>query len=205
MAARIHLKQGEEANVSKEDPTLKHLKVGLGWDVRKTDNEFLSSDEKPADYDLDACAFMLNNFGNIRHERDFVFYNNMESDDKSVIHKGDNQTGEGSGDDEIIDVELGDVPFDITRIAFSGSIHNAVDRKQNFGMVDNAFIRLVNRDTGEEIVRYDLTGDYSQYNAIILGELYRIGAEWVFIAKGEGYKGGLAEVARSFDVNIRGE
>ncbi|MBK67644.1 MAG: chemical-damaging agent resistance protein C [Rickettsiales bacterium] len=204
MVETIRLTQGQEASVTEKDPALKHVAVGLGWDVRQVDNEF-SGDDKQADYDLDASAFLLNNFGRIRHEKDFVFYNNMRCDEGCVALTKDNQTGVGEGDDEIIEVELKEVPFDITRIAFAASIHNAIDRQQNFGMIENAFIRVVNKETDVEIVRYDLSGDFSAFNAIILGELYRVGSDWVFIAKGEGYKGALGEVARSFDVNVRGE
>ena len=154
---------------------------------------------------MDASAFLLNNFGRIRHEKDFVFYNNMSCEEGCVTLTGDNTTGEGDGDDETIELSLADVPFDITRIAFSASIHNAIDREQNFGMIENAFIRVVNKDNNQEVVRFDLTGDFSAYNALVLGELYRIGSEWVFIAKAEGFTGALGEVARSFDVNVRGE
>ena len=205
MVAKFDLTVGQEANLTQDDLTLRSVHVGLGWDVKQTNDEYGMSDKEVVPYDLDACAFLLNSRRMIRTERDFVFYNNLECEEGCVIHSGDNTTGHGDGDDEVISIELDKVPFDITHIVFTVSIHNAIDRQQTFGEVENAFIRVVNNDTKEEILRYNLTGDYHAHRGIVIGELYRVGSEWVFIAKDEGFSGGLAEIARSYDVNIRGE
>ena len=205
MVAKFDLTVGQEANLTKDDLTLRNVHVGLGWDVKTSEDEYGMSEKEAVPYDLDACAFMLNNRRMIRSERDFVFYNNLENETGCVIHSGDNTTGYGDGDDEAISIELDKVAFDVTHIVFTVSIHNALDRQQTFGEIENAFIRVVNKDTEEEILRYNLTGDFELHNAIVIGELYRVGSEWVFIAKDDGFAGGLAEIARSFDVNIRGE
>jgi tellurium resistance protein TerD len=188
----ISLAKGGNVSLSKEDPGLTKILIGLGWDARATDG---------ADFDLDASAFLLVETGKVRSDADFIFYNQLKSSDGSVEHTGDNLTGQGDGDDEALKVDLGRVPAEIQRVAVSVTIHDAEARRQNFGMVQNAFIRIVNDATGREVARYDLTEDYSTETALIFGEVYRHGAEWKFKAVGQGFQGGLAPLARNFGVN----
>jgi tellurium resistance protein TerD len=189
----ISLAKGANISLSKEEPGLTRILIGLGWDTRSTDGE---------DFDLDASAFLLTAAGKVRGDHDFIFYNQLKSSDGSVEHTGDNRTGEGEGDDEVIKVDLGRVPEEIQKLAVVVTIHDAESRRQNFGMVQNAFMRIVNDVTGREITRYDLTEDYSIETALIFGEVYRHGGDWKFRAVGQGYQGGLAPVARNFGVNV---
>jgi tellurium resistance protein TerD len=179
--------------LSKTDPTLNNVLIGLGWDARPTDGK---------DFDLDASAFMLKSDGKVRSDADFIFYNQKRSACGSVEHTGDNLTGAGAGDDESVILQLNKIPADIEKIAFTVTIHEADIRKQNFGQVSNAFIRVVNKDTGVEIARYDLSEDASTETAMIFGEVYRNNGEWKFKAVGQGYEGGLAPLARNYGINI---
>jgi tellurium resistance protein TerD len=188
----ISIAKGGNVSLSKEAPGLTKILIGLGWDARATDG---------ADFDLDASAFLLAESGKVRSDADFIFYNQLKSSDGSVEHTGDNLTGEGEGDDESIKVDLSRVPEAIQKIAVAVTIHDAENRKQNFGMVQNAFIRVVNDSDNKEIARYDLTEDYSTETALIFGEIYRHGAEWKFRAVGQGFQGGLAPLARNYGVN----
>ena len=167
--------------------------VGLGWDERSTDGSA---------FDLDASAFLLTASGKVRGDADFIFYNQLKSTDGSVEHTGDNRTGQGDGDDEAMKVDLSKVPAEITKIAFTVTIHDADARRQNFGQVANAFIRVVNDVTGTEIVRYDLAEDYSTETAMVFGELYRHNEEWKFRAVGQGYAGGLKAMCDQFGIQI---
>lgn len=189
----ISLNKGGRLSLSKEAPGLTKVLVGLGWDARATDG---------ADFDLDASAFLLNTAGKVRSEADFIFYNQLKSPCGSVEHTGDNLTGAGEGDDEVIKVDLSKVPAEVQKIAFTVTIHEADARKQNFGQVGNAYIRVVNADNNTEITRYDLAEDASTETAMIFGELYRNNDEWKFKAMGQGYAGGLAAVARDYGVNL---
>jgi tellurium resistance protein TerD len=189
----ISLNKGANLSLSKTDPTLSNLVVGLGWDVRPTDGQ---------SFDLDASAFMLKNDGKVRTDSDFIFYNQLRSSCGSVEHTGDNLTGQGDGDDESLILQLHKIPLDIERVAVAVTIHDAEVRKQNFGQVSNAFMRVVNKDTGTEIARYDLTEDASIETAMIFGEIYRHNGEWKFKAVGQGYAGGLAPLARHFGINL---
>ena len=189
----VSLAKGANVSLSKEEPGLQHILIGLGWDARSTDG---------ADFDLDASAFLLGESGKVRNDADFIFYNQLRSTDGSVEHTGDNRTGEGDGDDEALKVDLTRVPGEIQKIAVAVTIHDAETRRQNFGMVQNAFIRIVNSATDREIVRYDLTEDYSVETALIFGEVYRHAGEWKFRAVGQGFQGGLAPLARNFGVNV---
>jgi tellurium resistance protein TerD len=188
----ISLQKGGNVNLSKEDPTLKRVIIGLGWDPRSSDG---------ATFDLDGSAFLLRGDGKVRGDNDFIFYNNLVSSDGSVKHTGDNRTGQGEGDDERIEIDLARVPPEIERIVVSVTIHEADVRKQNFGMVARAFIRCINAEGEREIARYDLSEDGSTETAMIFGELYRYGAQWKFRAVGQGYNGGLGPLARSLGVN----
>ena len=188
----ISLQKGGNVNLSKEAPGLNKIIIGLGWDPRATDG---------AAFDLDGSAFLLKADGKVRADADFIFYNNLKSTDGSVTHTGDNQSGAGEGDDERLVVDLTRVPADIERISVGVTIHEAEARKQNFGMVSKAFIRCMNADGEKEIARYDLSEDSSTETAMIFGEVYRAGGEWKFKAIGQGFKGGLGPLARSFGVN----
>ncbi|WP_230482345.1 TerD family protein [Sphingomonas sp. Leaf21] len=189
----VSLAKGGNVSLSKEEPGLTHILIGLGWDTRTTDG---------TDFDLDASAFLLSAGDKVRGDSDFIFYNNLRSSDGSVEHTGDNRTGEGDGDDEALKVELGKVPADVQKIAVSVTIHEGEARRQSFGMVSNAFIRVVNDATGREIARYDLSEDASTETAMIFGEVYRHNGEWKFRAVGQGFKGGLAPMARNYGVNV---
>jgi tellurium resistance protein TerD len=188
----ISLQKGGNVSLSKEAPGLKKVIVGLGWDPRATDG---------ATFDLDGSAFLLRTDGKVRGDSDFIFYNNLKSPDGSVEHTGDNRTGQGEGDDERLIIDLPRVPAEIERIAIAVTIHEADQRGLNFGMVGHAFIRCVNADGEREIARYDLSEESSTETAMIFGELYRMGSEWKFRAVGQGFKGGLGPLARSFGVN----
>ncbi len=189
----VRLSKGGNVSLSKEEPGLARILIGLGWDTRTTDG---------TDFDLDASAFLLGSGDRVRGDADFIFYNNLRSADGSVEHTGDNRTGEGDGDDEALKVDLSAVPADVQKVAVAVTIHDGEARRQSFGMVSNAFIRVVNDATGREIARYDLSEDASTETAMIFGEVYRHNAEWKFRAVGQGYKGGLAPLARNFGVNV---
>lgn len=187
----ISLQKGGNVNLSKEAPSLKKLIIGLGWDPRATDG---------ATFDLDGSAFMLKSDGKARNDKDFIFYNNLKSTDGSVTHMGDNTDGSGEGDDEKITIDLSNVPTDIEKITFTVTIHDAEARKQNFGMVNKAYIRCLNADGDKELARFDLSEDSSTETAMVFGEIYRAGADWKFKAVGQGFVGGLAPLARSFGI-----
>ena len=188
----ISLQKGGNVNLSKEAPGLTKVLIGLGWDPRATDG---------AAFDLDGSAFLLKSDAKVRGDNDFIFYNNLKSSAGSVTHAGDNTTGAGEGDDETLMVDLTKVPAEIDKVEFCVTIHDAEARKQNFGMVGKAYIRCLNADGNAELTRYDLSEDGSTETAMIFGELYRAGSEWKFKAVGQGFKGGLGPLARSFGVN----
>jgi tellurium resistance protein TerD len=188
----ISLQKGGNVNLSKESPGLTSVIIGLGWDPRATDG---------ATFDLDGSAFMLRADGKVRSDDDFIFYNNLVSEDGSVEHSGDNRTGAGEGDDERLMIDLARVPRDVERIAVAVTIHEAEARRQNFGMVAHAFIRCLNAEDEREIARFDLSEEGSTETAMVFGELYRAGSEWKFRAVGQGYQGGLAPLARAFGVD----
>jgi tellurium resistance protein TerD len=189
----VSLNKGGNVSLTKEAPGLTAVAVGLGWDARTTTG---------ADFDLDASALMLGSSGKILSDQHFVFFNNLQSPDGSVQHTGDNLTGEGEGDDEVINVNLANVPPECDKIVFTVSIYEAESRGQSFGQVRNAFIRVVNQADGREITRYDLSEDASTETAMIFGELYRNGNEWKFRAVGQGYSSGLRGIAHDFGVNV---
>ncbi|HOV27328.1 MAG TPA: TerD family protein [Pseudobacteroides sp.] len=190
----ISLQKGQKVDLTKTNPGLTKIMVGLGWDTNKYDGGFA--------FDLDTAAFLLDDSGKVKSDADFVFYNNLNHASGSVTHMGDNLTGDGEGDDEQIKVDLSKVPAEVSKIAFTVTIHEAEQRKQNFGQVSNAFIRIVKEDTNEELIRYDLGEDFSVETAVVVGELYRNGAEWKFNAIGSGFQGGLAALCRNFGINI---
>lgn len=189
----VSLTKGGNVSLSKEAPGLTKIIVGLGWDARATDG---------TDFDLDASAFLLAESGKVRSDADFIFYNNKIGANGAVNHLGDNKTGQGAGDDEAVKVDLAALPADIAKIAFAVTIHDGEGRRQNFGQVSNAYIRVLNEANGDVIARYDLSEDASVETAIVFGELYRNGAEWKFRAVGAGFRGGLAPLAGNFGVNV---
>jgi tellurium resistance protein TerD len=190
----ISLQKGGNVNLSKTDPNLKQVLLGLGWDARSTDG---------VDFDLDASIFMVTESGKVRSDSDFIFYGQLRSPCGSIEHTGDNRTGAGDGDDEALKIKLDQVPAAVTRLVVAVTIHDAQARKQNFGMVHDAFIRLVNIETNVEIARFDLSEDYSTETAMVFGEIYRYGGEWKFKAVGQGYAGGLRALAIQHGVDVQ--
>lgn len=189
----VTLAKGGNVSLSKAAPNLTKVAVGLGWDARSTSG---------ADFDLDASALVTGPERKVLSDLHFVFYNNLRSPDGSIEHTGDNLTGEGHGDDEVINVDLPAVPPNVTNIFFPVSIHDADARLQSFGQVTNAYIRVVDLSNGSELARYDLSEDASTETAMLFGELYRHNGEWKFRAVGQGYASGLAGIARDYGVNI---
>lgn len=189
----ISLNKGGNLSLSKTVPTLKNILLGLGWEVRSSDG---------AAFDLDASAFLLGESGKVRSDDDFIFYNQLKSGCGSIEHTGDNRTGEGDGDDEALKISLTKVPDSIKRVVICVTIHDAEKRKQSFGQVGGAFMRVVNLDDNNEIVRFDLSEDYSTETAMIFGEIYRNNDEWKFKAVGQGYAGGLDALCKQFGINI---
>ena len=189
----ISLNKGGNLSLSKTDPNLVRVLIGLGWDERATDG---------AAFDLDASAFLLTATGKVRGYHDFIFYNQLKSQDGSVEHTGDNRSGQGDGDDETILVNLSKVAPEVEKIAITVTIHDAQTRGQNFGQIANAFIRVVNQDTNVEVVRFDLAEDYSTETAMVFGEVYRHNGEWKFRAVGQGYAGGLAAMCQQYGIQV---
>lgn len=190
----ISLQKGQKIDLTKTNPGLTNVMVGLGWDTNKYDGG--------NDFDLDAAAFLLGENGKVTQDTDFVFFNNKNHPSGAVNHMGDNLTGEGEGDDEQIKVDLSKVPANISKIDFTVTIYEAEKRSQNFGQVSNAFIRVVNAGSNEELIRYDLGEDFSIETAVIAAELYRNGGEWKFNAIGSGFSGGLAALCSNYGCNV---
>ena len=188
----VPLSKGGNINLTKTDSTMKNIVAGLGWDVRETDGET---------FDLDASILMVKADGKVRSDSDFIYYHQKDSACGALHHTGDNRTGAGDGDDEAIHVFLDKVPSDIQRLIIVVSIYEAEKKRQNFGQVLNAFVRLVNKDSNEEVTRYDLSENASMDTAMIFGEIYRYEGEWKFKAVGQGVKGGLAELVRQHGVD----
>ncbi|MBQ3929254.1 MAG: TerD family protein [Clostridia bacterium] len=191
----INLSKGQKVSLTKNNPGLKNIMVGLGWDINVYDTG--------GSFDLDTAAFMLDSSGHCPSDKEFVFYGNLVHPSESVKHMGDNLTGEGDGDDEKIMINLETIPQNIERIAFTATIYEAEQRKQNFGQVSNAYIRIVDVITGEELVRYDLAEDFSIETAVVVGELYRSNGEWKFNAIGSGFQGGLAALCANYGINAQ--
>lgn len=189
----ISLTKGSNVNLSKEAPGLNKISLGLGWGKRATAG---------SEFDLDASAFMLTEQGKVRSDADFIFYKQNVSTCGSVEHTGDNRTGEGDGDDEKINIDLSKVPADVQKVVFTVTIYEHDTRNQNFGMVSDAYIRVLDQANNQEVARYDLSEDASTVTAMIFGELYRHNGEWKFKAVGQGFTNGLAEMARNFGVSV---
>lgn len=188
-AGVINLSKGQKINLSKSKPSLKKIMIGLGWDTAKYSGS--------ADFDLDASVFLQDENGKTLPEN-FIFYNNLRSPDGSVVHQGDNRTGEGEGDDEQIFIDLEKVPAHIKKIAITVTIDSADQRRQNFGLVENAFCRLVNNDTDTEEARFDLGEEFSVETAVVIGELYKYNNDWNFRAIGQGFSGGLLALCNNY-------
>ena len=190
----VSLAKGQKVDLTKTNPGLSKITVGLGWDTNKYDGG--------NDFDLDSSVFLLDATGKVSGPQDFIFYNQTTGGNGSVVHTGDNLTGEGDGDDEQVQIALKEVPESVQKITFTVTIHEAEARTQNFGMVSNAFIRVVNDDTKQEIIRYDLGEDFSIETAVVVGELYRHNGEWKFSAIGSGYQGGLVALCNDFGLQV---
>ena len=190
----IQLKKGQKIDLTKGNPGLKHIRLGLGWDT----NMFDGGD----DFDLDVSLFMVGKSGKVEQDEDFIFYNNLKHPSEAVEHLGDNRTGDGDGDDEEILVDFSKIPDRIEKIAVTVTIYEAKERRQNFGQVNNSYVRVVNSDNEEELLRYDLGEEFSIETAIVVCEIYRHNGEWKFSAVGSGFEGGLEALCKNFGVNV---
>ncbi|QMV41453.1 TerD family protein [Cohnella cholangitidis] len=191
----ISLSKGQRIDLTKTNPGLKRAIIGLGWDT----NKYTGGEA----FDLDASAFLLHQNGKAGGIEDFVFYNNLSVYTGAVVHSGDNRDGQGDGDDEQIKLDFTKIPEAIHRIGITVTIHNAEQRNQNFGQVSNAFVRLVDEQTGSEILRYDLGEDFSVETAVVVCELYRHGGDWKFQAVGSGFAGGLSALAHNYGLDAK--
>jgi len=189
----LTLTKGGNLSLSKAAPTMTTAQIGLGWEVRATDGQ---------PFDLDASAFLLDAGGRVRSDGDMVFYNQLKSLCGAVVHQGDNRNGQGDGDDEVLTVDLARAPTEVQRIVFAVTIHDAAERRQTFGQVRGAYIRVCDARTKQEVARYDLVEDAANETALVFGEIYRHGPEWKFRAVGQGFAGGLGPLARSFGMRI---
>ncbi|MCM1992822.1 TerD family protein [Oceanirhabdus seepicola] len=192
----ISLSKGQKINLSKEAPGLKKAIIGLGWDTNKYSGGH--------DFDLDASAFLANESGKSAEE-DFVFYGNLKHKSEAVIHTGDNRTGDGDGDDEQIIVDFQKIPSHISKVAITATIYEAMKRQQSFGQVSNAYIRLVDAETNNEILRFDLSEEYSIETALVFCEIYIKNGEWRFSAVGAGFSGGLAALCQNYGLDVEAE
>lgn len=190
----ITLSKGQKVDLTKGNPGLKHVLIGLGWDTNRYDGGF--------DFDLDTAAFLIGENGKVTNDLDFVFYNNVKHSSGSVTHLGDNRTGAGDGDDEQIQVDLSKIPTNISKVAFTVTIHEAQDRRQNFGQVNNSYIRVIDVDKNEELIKFELGEDFSIETAVVVAEIYRHNGEWKFNALGSGFEGGLAALCNNFGINV---
>lgn len=190
----INLKKGQKINLTKDNPGLNKAIIGLGWDTNKYSGGY--------EFDLDASAFLVGNNGKVNDDLKFVFYNNLQDPSGAVVHTGDNRTGDGDGDDEQIIIDFSKVPSDIDKIAITVTIHEAEERGQNFGQVSNAFVRIVNEETDVEILRYDLSEDFSIETALVFCELYRNNGDWKFSAIGSGFSGGLEALCKNYSLQV---
>ena len=189
----VSLKKGANVSLSSQDPSLKEILIGLGWDPRASSG---------FQFDLDASAFLVGENGKVRNDNDFIYYNKLVSDCGSVKHNGDNRTGEGDGDDESLTITLDQVLKNVKKIIITVTIDEAEARKQNFGQVGDAFMRIVNLKTDVEIARFDLSEDYSVETAMVFGEIYKHNNEWKFKAVGQGFAGGLMEMCKIYGVSV---
>ncbi|PIE94507.1 TerD family protein [Bacillus fungorum] len=190
----IQLSKGQRIDLTKTNPSLVRAVIGLGWDTNKYNGGF--------EFDLDASAFLVDINNRCVNDSDFVFYNNLEHPSGSVIHTGDNRTGEGEGDDEQLIIDFSKIPANVNRIGITVTIHDAEQRYQNFGQVSNAFVRLFDEANNTELLRFDLGEDFSVETAVVVCELYRHGGDWKFNAIGSGFSGGLASLCRNYGLEV---
>ena len=190
----IQLKKGQKIDLTKGNPGLKHIRLGLGWDT----NMFDGGD----DFDLDVSLFMVGKSGKVEQDEDFIFYNNLKHPSEAVEHLGDNRTGDGDGDDEEMLVDFSKMPDRIEKIAVTVTIYEAKERRQNFGQVNNSYVRLLNSDNDEELLRYDLGEDFSIETAVVVCEIYKNNGEWKFSAEGAGFEGGLEALCKQYGLNV---
>lgn len=190
---RNKINRGDEYNITKKDPTIKDIMVGVGWDLKVFDSSPL---------DLDASVFLLSKHNKTRVDSDFVFYNNLSGCDGGVRHMGDSRTGAGDGDDETIMIDLNALPFDVMNIAFVLSIYDLEYMGHDFSMVKNVYFRVVNQNTDHEIFRYELDEELTGTEGLIIGVLERVGTEWIFRAVGETVKGGLGKIAQNYGIVV---
>lgn len=186
----INLSKGQKVDLTKSNPGLSKITVGLGWDTNKYDGG--------KDFDLDVSVFLTNAAGKVESEKNFIYFNNKQNENGSVVHTGDNRTGEGEGDDEQIAIDLNAVPANVEKIAFTITIYEANERNQNFGQVSRAYARILNEASSQELIRFDLGEDFSVETGVVVGELYRHSGEWKFNAIGSGYRDGLAGLTRDY-------
>lgn len=189
----ISLTKGQKVSLTKDNPGLKSVIVGLGWDINQFDTGVA--------FDLDSSAFLVGENGKVTRQEDFIFYGNQKHPSNSVTHLGDNRTGDGEGDDEQIQIDLSLVPENVSRIIFTVTIYEAEARRQNFGQVANSYVRIMNAETHAEILRYDLGEDFSIETAAVFGEVYKNNGEWKFNAIGCGYQGGLGALCTSYGID----
>ncbi len=189
----ISLVKGQKIDLTKGNSGLRKVAFGLGWDTNRYDGN--------SDFDLDVSAFLTDDTGKVTSEKDFVFYGQPQHPSGALIYSGDNRTGEGDGDDEVIKVQLDKIPSDYDTISFTVTIYEAEKRLQNFGMVENAYVRLIDEDTGEELVRFDLTEDFSTETALVVAEIYKRDGQWKFAAIGSGYDGGLKALCKEYGID----
>lgn len=192
----INLQKGQRVSL---DNTMRLALVGLGWDTNRYDGGF--------DFDLDASVFLLGENGKLLRDEDFVFYNNLNGRNGAVVHTGDNLTGDGDGDDEVIIINFEKLPAEIKKLAICVTIHDAEARRQNFGQVSNAYIRIAKLEdefdtVGEPVLKFDLEEEFSIETALVVAEVYNRNGEWKFNAVAAGYQGGLEAICRSFGANV---
>jgi len=190
----INLSKGQRIDLTKTNPGLTRAIIGLGWDINQYDGG--------TGFDLDASAFMASENGKVVNDEDFIFYNNLIHPSGGVEHTGDNRTGEGDGDDEQIIIDFTKIPSHVNKVGIAVTIHDAETRRQNFGQVSNAFVRVVNEENNVEILRFDLGEDFSVETAVIVCELYKHNGEWKFNAVGSGFSGGLAALCRNYGLDV---
>lgn len=190
----VSLQKGQKVSLTKDNPGLRKILVGLGWDT----NAYATGGA----FDLDSQAFLLGENGKVTRQEDFIYFGNLKHPSGAVEHLGDNRTGEGEGDDEQMQIDLSNIPEDITKIIFTVTIYEAEERRQNFGQVNNAFVRILDQEKNEELLRYDLGEDFSIETAAVFGELYKNNNEWKFNAIGSGYQGGLAALCNSYGISV---
>ncbi|MDE7390360.1 MAG: TerD family protein [Lachnospiraceae bacterium] len=181
----VNLQKGQKVSLTKENPNLTAVVAGLGWDEVQNKGMFGARSSSTAEIDCDASAILLKG-GRYVDRKDVVYFANLTHKSGAVKHMGDNLTGAGDGDDEQIYIDLSRVPVDYDKIVIVVNIYAAEHRKQHFGMIENAFIRLVNAQTGKELIKYNLTEDYNGKTALVFGEIYRYKGEWKFNAIGNG-------------------